>query len=252
MKKIRTKLIVGMILVFLVSYVIFMVDLATNQRIVAKSTSLLNDNYPSVKYSFDMLTMLDDFNNILTESNLVNEFAANPDSIQKVINYSIKQIEQNILLQNDNITEPGEKQLTSSLNNAFYKFSASISVSEYNTNYQAYKQKYLNLREDILNIHKLNVTLLENKNEEIKQSALKISNIQEKAGIIGLTILAILIIIIPYLLIGPIDKLSNRMIDFYKEKFNKEITIKKNHELERLEDIFEQVVSETNSQKNQA
>ena len=117
--------------------------------------------------------------------------------------------------------------------------------TEYSNNYQAYHEKYQNLREYILSIHDLNVSELEQKNEDIKCSALRVLNIQEKLGIVALTLLSILIFLVPFLLLTPINKLSDRMITFYKTNFNKDIDIKSNHELEKLEEIFEKIVLET-------
>jgi signal transduction histidine kinase len=76
---------------------------------------------------------------------------------------------------------------------------------------------------------------------------LRISNIHQKIGIIGLTILAIFVVLIPLFIINPINKLSNRMITFYKTNFNKDIEIEANHELEKLEEIFEKIVMEAKS-----
>jgi signal transduction histidine kinase len=115
------------------------------------------------------------------------------------------------------------------------------------SNQAAYHEKYLTLRSRVVSIYNLNISELERKNVLIEDSALRISNIHQKIGIIGLTILAIFIILIPLFIINPINKLSNRMITFYKTNFNKDIEIKANHELEKLEEIFEKIVIEAKS-----
>jgi nitrate/nitrite-specific signal transduction histidine kinase len=148
-------------------------------------------------------------------------------------------------MQQNNITETGEKEMTESLEKAFLKYENSISEKEYLKNTDSYNEKYENLRQYILSIHDLNVQLLETKNENIKSSSQSVQKTQERVGIAALAILSILIIILPMMLINPIDNLAARMMNFYKINFGKEIDLKTNHELEILEEIFEKIVLET-------
>ncbi len=239
-------------MVFLVSFAVLLINIGANQRIITKSQSLLKDNYPSVKYSFDMLRVLDELNSLLISPDMQVMDSTKLDSLNHFVNPYLEELKDNFELQEQNITEPGEKELTESLRANFMVFQKSIDRKEFRNNYEAYLTKFFNLRDDILRIHSLNVNLLESKNEEINASASRIQNIQEKVGIAGLTILAILILFLPMFLINPIDKLTKRMMNFYKTNFNKEIEIKANHELEKLEEIFEKIVLETKSGKNES
>ncbi|MGM0621841.1 MAG: hypothetical protein ACQETJ_12395, partial [Bacteroidota bacterium] len=60
MRKIKTKLMIGIGIIFLISYSIMMVNMGTNQSIVNKSDSLLTSNYASLKHTFHMLRLLND------------------------------------------------------------------------------------------------------------------------------------------------------------------------------------------------
>ncbi|MBN1181291.1 MAG: hypothetical protein JXB49_03320 [Bacteroidales bacterium] len=242
MKKIKTKLMFGILLVFIISYLIFMLNISSNHLVISKSESMLKDNYPSVKYSFSMLNDLDEINNLLVEINIGVSREAKIDSL-------LKDFKTKLTLQNSNITETGEEQLTKVMNVNFLDFEKSIYDELYISNYPTYREKYLNLRQYILNIFYLNTKLLEEKNIEIKKEAVKIVNIQKNVGIVGLTILCILLVVLPMFVINPIDKLTKRMMDFYKTNFKKEIFIESNHELEKLEELFEKVVMEVNKNK---
>ncbi len=239
----------GLLLVFMVSFAVLMVNFGANQRIVMESQSLLKDNYPSVKYAFNMLRAVDELNTLLIKPDTYLSDSISSDSIKQIADTNLTELKSNLDLQEKNITEPGEKELTESLHRSFLNYQGSIDNDEFIKNFEAYQVKYIQLREHILSIHNLNVNLLESKNEEINSTAIRILNIQEKVGIGGLTILAILVILLPLFLIKPIDKLTERMINFYKTNFNKEIEIKGNHELEKLEEIFEKIVLETKSGK---
>ncbi len=250
MKSIKTKMIIAILSVFIVSFTVIIVNIGSNQGVINKSQSLLKDNYPSVKYSFAMLNILDELNlsliirKITTTDSLMHNDNLIKDSLL-LFNFR-----QNIQLQQNNITEAGEKELTELLNNAFTNYEKGVYEEQYIKNQPAFNEKYTNLRSYILSIHNLNVELLESKNETIKGSAQRILKIQENVGIATLAILSVLLITLPMLLINPIDNLTARMIKFYKINFNKEIEIKTNHELEKLEAIFEKIVLETKSKES--
>ncbi|MCF8373003.1 MAG: hypothetical protein K9H64_15385 [Bacteroidales bacterium] len=248
MKRIKSKMYVAIFSVFIVSFIVLMLNMGANQRIANYSQSLLKDNYPSVKYSFTMLDILDELNSrlihrkIKADESLSIDTSFSEDSI-------LSDFKQNLQMQQNNITETGEKELTESLLKAFQKYENSISEKEYLKNIESYNEKFESLRQYILSIHDLNVQLLESKNENIKSSSLSVQKIQERVGIAALTILCVLMITLPMMLINPIDNLAARMMKFYKINFNKEIDIKTNHELEKLEDIFEKIVLETKVRK---
>jgi len=249
MKRIKTKMFVAIFAVFIISFIILMLNMGANQRIANYSQSLLKDNYPSVKYTFKMLDILDELN-----SNLIHHKLKADDNLSIDTNFSkdsifLSNFKQNLQMQQNNITEPGEKELTESLLKAFQKYENSISEKEYLKNIESYNEKFESLRQYILSIHDLNIQLLESKNESIKSSSLRVQKNQERIGIGALVILSILIVTLPMLLIDPIDNLAARMMKFYKINFNKEIDIKSNHELEKLEKIFEKIVLETKARK---
>ncbi|MBN2348004.1 MAG: hypothetical protein JXJ22_04155 [Bacteroidales bacterium] len=248
MRKVKTSLNIGVFLIFIVSFAVLMINIGANQRVVNKAQSLLTDNYPSVKYAFEMLTELDELNVQLIYAHQIKiDSTTLQDSGNVDIQIFLEKIKENMALQQQNITEQGEKELTESMQKSLMVYQKSVFQNEFIQNFEAYWTKYQNLRVNILSIHNLNIALLESKNEEIKNSTLQISNTQEKVGIVGLAMLVAFIFVLPMLIINPIDRLTERMINFYKTNFNKEIEIKTNHELEKLEEIFEKIVLETKS-----
>lgn len=249
MRRIKTKMMIAIFSVFIVSFTVLIINFSSNQHIANNSKSLLQDNYPSVKYSFSMLNILDELNTSLIMRK-ITMIDSSEISITTEDSLLLSDFKQNLQLQKNNITETGEKELTESLNNAFTKYEKGVYEKQYLLNLPAFNERYNNLREYILSIHDLNIELLESKNETIKSSAHRILNIQEKVGIAALTILSVLLITLPMLLINPIDNLTVRMMNFYKTHFNKEIEIETNHELERLEEIFEKIVLESKAKES--
>lgn len=249
MKKIKTKMYIAAFSVFIIFFIVLMLNFGANQRIVNYSQSLLKDNYPSVKYSFSMLNSLDELNTSL----IMRRIAMMDSSVYNNVlrdSLLLSDFRINLQLQQNNITETGEKELAESLNNAFTNYEIGVYEKLYLKNLSAFNEKYSSLRAYILSIHNLNIELLESKNETIKSLANRILNIQEKVGIAALTILSVLLITLPMLLINPIDNLAARMMEFYKTNFNKEIEIGANHELEKLEEIFEKIVLESKAKES--
>ncbi len=249
MKRIKTKMIVAIFSVFIVSFTVLILNIGANQGVARDAQSLLKDNYPSVKYTFKMLNSVDELNTNLMQRNNSDSIHHEEDGVlfkQPLLN----EFEKNLKLQQNNVTEIGEQEITESLQNAYNNYYKSVLNYEYRINYLEYNEKYQKLREYILSIHDLNIALLESKNETIKSSALRVLNIQEKVGIVALAILSVLLITLPMMLINPIDNLAARMMKFYKTNFNKEIEIEANHELEKLEEIFEKIVLESKARKS--
>jgi HAMP domain-containing protein len=242
MKKIRTKLILGISLIFFISFAITVLNMSSNNRIANYSGSLLEDNYPSVIYSFEMVKTLDEINNRLLEIKL--QHASLPDSLYQQLTSDFSTLDTLLSKQKANITEIGEEELTAVLSSSYQKYKQSIAEQELIDRYPYYKEKYDNFRKHILLIRTLNIKELEKKNNQIKTSADKTLGVQETAGIIGLLLLGVLITLLPVIVINPIDNLSKRLKAFYQEKFNKDIELETNHELEKLEQLFEKIVEE--------
>ncbi len=241
MKKIKTKLMIGVGIVFFVSYSVMMINIGTNQKIINKSGELLESNYASLQYAYDMLNILDGIHHTIT-SGLIDSSEVNQTF---AVFENMKNLEQIIELQKSNITEPGELQITQRLERNYDTFKSALTSINKELNFENYSRLYQNLRENIVEIYDMNSQSLENKNSAITKDAGQILQLQKNVGIVGLTLLAILIVFLPLYLIRPLDKLTARLINVYEEAFNKEVVLQKGHELEKLEEIIEKIIEET-------
>ncbi|MFO7829810.1 MAG: hypothetical protein R6V23_14390 [Bacteroidales bacterium] len=247
MKRIKIKLWVGLGTIFLLSFLLFILNLISNQSISLKSKSLLEDNYASAKYTFEMLKIVDDMNTVVLESKYL---VAEPEDfyvISEKLEDLEKDFQEKLEFQKQNITEVGEQKLTESLEHDYEFFLKQ--TKEQNT--ELYTTAYNNLREDILDLYNLNIQTLEQKNIEIQNKANKIMSVQKKIGILVLFLMTILITLLPFVLINPIENLAMRLKAFYREKFNKEVEVEGNHELEVLENLFEKVILEFDNWKKE-
>jgi nitrate/nitrite-specific signal transduction histidine kinase len=247
MKRIKTKLWIGLGAIFFLSFLLLILNIIANQSISTKSESLLKDNYVSAKYTFEMLKIVDEMNNVILESNYFltapNTYYEISDKLKKLT----ESFQEKLELQKLNITETGEQKMTESLEHDYELYIKQ--TTQQNT--EQYKSAYNSLRENILDLYNLNIQVLEQKNIDIQNKANKIMSVQKKIGILTLFIMTILVVLLPFVLINPIENLAMRLKAFYREKFNKEIKVEGNHELEVLENLFEKVMLEFDEWKKE-
>ncbi|NLO01186.1 MAG: hypothetical protein GX126_02555 [Bacteroidales bacterium] len=193
MKNIKTKLIIGIVIVFLISYAIMMVNMGTSQSIVNKSDSLLTSNYASIKHTFRMLTILNDVNGIIAQGLSEDSVAGETLSIIKKLEF----FEQPLKLQTDNITEPGESELTNNLQRSFDAWRHYLIAREEPFYWEEFNKLMQELRRDIINIYQMNALALEEKNDAIKKHAEYVLKLQKNVGIAGLVILGVCLILLP-------------------------------------------------------
>jgi len=247
MRKIKTKLMIGIGVIFFISYAILLVNMGTNQSIVKKSESLLTSNYASLKHTFQMLRLLNDVNVLVAEGLSKDSVAGETLRIIE----RLERFEQPLKLQTENITESGELQLTSHLQKSFDTYRHYLIAREQPFYWGEYNRLFQEVREDILEIYQLNAFSLEEKNETIKNHAQRVLSLQKNVGIIGLALLCIAIIFLPFYLLKPIDHLVWKLKDVYEKGFNKKVKLKKGHEMKQLEDIIEKIMAEVEMTKKE-
>jgi nitrate/nitrite-specific signal transduction histidine kinase len=219
--------------------------MGTNQSIVKKSDSLLTSNYASLKHTFQMLRLLNDINALVAQGLSEDSVAGQTLRIIE----KLEAFEEPLDLQIDNITEPGELQLTNNLRKSFDAFRNYLVAREQPFSWNEYKRLFKEVREEIIEIYQMNAESLEEKNDDIREHAERVLSLQKNVGITGLALLCVLLIFLPLYLLRPIDHLTWKLKDVYEKGFNKKVKLKKGHELKQLEEMVEKVVSELKDHK---
>lgn len=216
--------------------------MGTNQSIVKKSDSLLTSNYASLKHTFQMLRLLNDVN-VFVAKGLSEDSVAEQTLL---IIEKLEDFEKPLKLQENNITEPGELQLTNNLKKSFEALRHYLVAREQLFEWNEYEINYQEVRNDILEIYQMNAFSLEEKNDAIKNHAQHVLSLQKNVGIVGLALLCILLILLPLYLLRPVDNLILKLKKIYEKAFEKEVKLKKGHELKQLEEIVQKILAETN------
>jgi len=239
MKGVTLKLLYGLFLVFLIAFFLLMINISVNQSIVSGFQSNLGQN-SSLKFNHEMLAVLDELNEILMEDSA----AADNESIISRQDMYLHELEKRIQLQEQSSTNSIELELKESLDHAFRRFSLSVKGREYTSNYRLYQEKFLNLRQYVLDIFEIKFKEIEREDEEISRKVHRALNIQKKAGITGIVIIGLIMFLLPVYLCNKIENLTDRLLNHYQSSFNKDIEFESGKQLERLEEVVNKILME--------
>lgn len=207
--KLKTKVALGGIFLFALLILVGVVSVLYFNRITREASEIIKDNYETLNYSRDMLKELDELNG--------------PNGIKAFQNF-----DQTLKLQEKNITEGGEKQITASLRKNFNELIQARSLDSLGSL----------IRKDISQIMQLNLQAIDKKNQAAKASAEKaktiITLILSACVLIGLTF----IINFPSLVAAPVASLTEGIKAIANKNYSRRINLNRNDEFGELANAF--------------
>src|ERR1700730_12424710 len=139
--KLKNKITLGSIFLFGLLLLVAVVRIYYFNKQISTSKKVLKNNYESIDYGKNMLLAL-------------NDWLANPKANSELF-------DQNLRMQEKNITEPGEKEMTAALRTAYETFKAHP---------ESLMAVYA-IRDNINNVIGLNLNAINRKNAAYQQSA---------------------------------------------------------------------------------
>ena len=118
---IRTRFTLGMIFLFIIILVLSVFSGYYLNKLSTKTSAILKENYLSVVYAREMSEGIMAINQEITTGFLTNKKA---DSVR--INKELKLIDQSLLDEKNNLTEPGEDKLVASFETSYYEYRDSV------------------------------------------------------------------------------------------------------------------------------
>ena len=203
--KLKIKVALGGIFLFTLLILVGAVSFYYFNKISEESKAIVKANYETLSYSKEMLGELD-------------SFSRSPGALER--------FEKNLQLQEKNITEPGEKELTSSLRAHF----DSLKLTG--------RADLILIRKDINRIMEINLQAINKKNQAAQKSS-------ENAKMIITIILTVCILLgftfifnFPTLIAGPIAKLTEAIKSIARKDYSKRIHLNRKDEFGDLADAF--------------
>jgi len=155
---IRTRFILGMIFLFIIILVLSVFSGFYLNKLSNKTSAILKENYLSVVYAREMSESIININQEITTGFLTN---SSSDSIK--IAKELNSLDNSLLAEQNNITEPGEDKL----------------VSDIRTGYLAFKDSVLKTLKSPISVS--GMLNMQNKSRELYQQLLLLSQMNGKA-----------------------------------------------------------------------
>jgi PAS domain S-box-containing protein len=206
--RIKTKLNLGVGLLFLLIIILSLVSSFYVFSIKKDTENILKANYNTLEYSRNMLLSLDQMAN---------------DSVKATVNF-----EENLIKQIKNITEAGEKLATDNLKKRF-------TLLEQNTSNDVLKTQ---IRQDIFAIIKLNMDAIKQKSDIAQQTAATANFWIAIVGTLCFLIAFNLLINLPNNIANPIKKLTSSIQEIANKNYSERVHFTNHNEFGDLAKSF--------------
>ncbi len=210
---IKNKLRAGFGFLFLLAIVCSGLSIYYLNRLSAESSVILKDNYETILYMRNIGIALD-----------ANETELNKSQIQA--------IENNLVKQEHNITEPGEQQLTDSLRSKYEQLKLLGSDASRQSGLR------LQIRKTLYGIMKLNMDAEDHKNAVAKATANSATILVALIGSFLFLVAFSFIINFPGYIANPIRELTERIKEISKRNYHQQLDFTSNDEFGELAQAF--------------
>lgn len=222
---IKTKLRLGFGFLFLVIIGFGGISLYHINQIANRSTVILKDNYKSLTYVNDMRTALDKENGEINTNNA-------------------EQFEKTLKLEENNITEKGEKEAVIDLRNAF-------TILKNSSGSLAQRAQAINqIRTQLRNIDEMNMNAIVRKNNEAQKSTEKATVYLSVTAFVSFLILFTFIVNFPSFIANPLKELLDGIKEISRKNYRQKLEFKGNDEFSELALAFNKMALELRNWDN--
>jgi signal transduction histidine kinase len=208
---IKTKVTLGVLFLFVVILTIGGLGLYYMQRLSQDSKNILTDNYETLQYAKEIIAQLD---------------RLKTDSVDAMVS-----IEKNLVLQENNITEAGEGELTTNLRSTFEKLKNSGNDDVV----------FIDLRNICLAIQQINMEAIQKKNENARKTAETASTYLILVGSLCILTAFTFIVNFPGYIADPISQLASGIKEIANKNYEERLQFDRNDEFEELAGAFNQM-----------
>jgi PAS domain S-box-containing protein len=210
---IKNKLRAGIGFLFLLASICCSLSIYFLNRLSADASVILKDNYETLQFVKNIGSALDQ-NELRLDARQINT------------------IENNLIKQEHNVTEPGEQQLTDSLRSKYEQLKLLAN--------DATKQTILRweVRKLLYGIMQLNMTAIEHKNAVAKETASSATLLVALIGTFLFLVSFSFVVNFPGYIANPIRELTERIQEISKRNYHQQLNFKSNDEFGELAQAF--------------
>ena len=248
MKKIKSKIFVGVASLFVVILILSVLGIVFINQIAQSSRGTIKDNYRSVDYTMLMQKDIDGIYEHLIQrisSNLKSDSSGNDDTRLSIF---ISEFEKNLNLEKHNITEIGEAELAAELSQNFKNLLSSIrkiQVKNYtsdNVILSELRAYYDQSKENIFDIYKLNINAILRRNSQAESTAEHITIYMAVIASISVLLTLFFILNFPGKIVSPITELTDKIKAISERDYDQKLNIASNDEMGELARAFNVMV----------
>ncbi len=219
------------------------------------SASIIQDNYHSIDYTFLMLQELDNIHNLHINISHFPDSDINNDSARLSQLYlNLDNFEKILLLQKNNVTEEGEKELVVELISTFKLYKNKVDLNNYDhTDVEVSNTDSLfeNMRSIIHKIYRINMNSILRKNVVAENTSSDVRTYMTVISLISLIIILFYLSRFPNYIISPIMELTNRIRAISTMDYNQKISIRTSDEIGVLTESFNIMADKLREYENQ-
>lgn len=207
------KITLGVGFLFLLIIILSVVGIKFANQISGETQNILADNYKSIEYSRAMLIALDKL---------------------KFSNDAIYDFENNLKLQQQNVTETGEERATNNLTTNFEK----LKTNDIQRNMPTDTSLLLSIREDLADIMLVNMEAIQGKSEIAKQTANTATVVLSVIGTLCFVLAFTLLVNLPANIADPINELTQSVKEIAEENYSQRVYFEEHNEFGDLAHSF--------------
>lgn len=237
--KLKTWILLGYILMALIVVLLSSFSIYFIDRLNNASSSILKDNYLSIQDAYRMIDNLDRIDN--SQVIRVSDNISDKLSSKRELDSAKEKFETELVAAENNITEPGEKELLISLRSEYSKYIKLIESSDTlkrNDYYSQFLPQYKKVKEKCFGLLQLNEAPILVKNEYSKQISKSSEIYMLVITAISLLIVIIAVVKIPGTVIKPILALTRKAGEISEKKYAGRLEVKSDNELGKLVSSF--------------
>ena len=243
--KIKTKLVLAIVFLFIEFLIVSLFSLYFIFKISQQNNLITKDNNLSIGYSENMLQSIDKINDFNSSSIFNPHFI--PDEKELLI--FLDNFEKNLVNEENNITETGEKELAISVRENFKKFKSLMSDSVMNSVKDKSGYYYANLlpivneiKFALFAISDINMNAIIRKNKTANDTAGNSYFVLSIIASISILVFFTFIFVFPKYIADPIEILIKNVIEVANKNFSIRMPFKTDDEFGQISKAFNDIV----------
>jgi PAS domain S-box-containing protein len=251
--KIKTKLSLGIVFLFAEFLLVSLCSLYFIFKISQQNNLITKNNNLSIGYVENMLQIVDKINNIKASA----IFSSREDTDEKMISGYLMRFDTNLINEENNITEPGEKELAQTVRDKFEKIRILLtdSVEESIPDKPGYYfTNFLPLVNDVksglFSISDVNMTAIIRKNNIANNTATHSYAVLSIIASICFIVFFALIFSFPKYIARPIEILSKSIKEISNNNYDSRVYFNTNDEFGEISEVYNNMVDKLKRYEN--